>query len=145
MRPKPFDRRSSGILMHLTSVTGAFGTGDLGSGAHDFARFLSSAGQSWWQMLPIGPVGAGNSPYDSSSSFAAGSHLISLELLARDGLLDASALRAPQALSGTRARYADAARFRGPRVRAARGGNRFIGRPGPLEQTGLQPLRDPLS
>lgn len=76
--------RSSGILLHVTSLPGRFGIGDLGPAAFRFVDFLAEAGQSWWQVLPVGPTGYGNSPYQSLSSFAGNALLISL---VDDGLL----------------------------------------------------------
>src|SRR5688572_24423778 len=85
-----FDRRSSGILLHPTSLPGPHGSGDVGPAAHAFADFLAAAGQRWWQMLPVGPPGAppGNSPYSSYSAFAGSVWLVSPEMLRDDGLLD---------------------------------------------------------
>ncbi|CAA9377739.1 MAG: GH77, partial [uncultured Phycisphaerae bacterium] len=60
-----FDRRSSGLILHPTSLPGPFGSGDLGREAYAFADFLAAAGQRWWQMLPVGPPGEGNSPYSA--------------------------------------------------------------------------------
>lgn len=79
--------RASGILLHPTSLPGPFGIGDLGPQAEAFLDFLVETGQHWWQMLPVGPTGFGNSPYQSPSSFAGNPSLISPELLAEDGLL----------------------------------------------------------
>ena len=80
--------RTAGILLHITSLPGKFGIGDLGSDAYKFVDFLESAGQKLWQILPIGPTGYGDSPYSCFSAFA-GNHLfISLELLIEEGLLD---------------------------------------------------------
>lgn len=79
--------RASGILLHPTSLPGPFGIGDLGPSADAFIDFLAETGQSWWQMLPLGPTGYGNSPYQSSSSFAGNPLLISPELLVEDGFL----------------------------------------------------------
>jgi 4-alpha-glucanotransferase len=79
--------RSSGILLHPTSLPGPFGIGDLGPEAHAFAGFLADAGQRWWQILPLGPVGAGNSPYQSYSSYAGNPLLISPDGLVDDGWL----------------------------------------------------------
>ena len=62
--------RASGILLHPTSLPGRHGIGDLGRHAHEFVEFLAATGQRWWQMLPLGPTGYGNSPYQSPSSFA---------------------------------------------------------------------------
>jgi 4-alpha-glucanotransferase len=81
--------RSSGILLHPTSLPGKFGIGDLGRGAYDFADFLVDSGQSFWQILPLGPIGYGNSPYMCFSAFAGNSLLISLEKLVEEGLLEA--------------------------------------------------------
>ena len=79
--------RTSGVLLHVTSLSGGCGCGDLGPSATAFASFLKNAGQTWWQTLPISPPGKGFSPYAARSSFAGGEHLISLELLTHDGFL----------------------------------------------------------
>ncbi len=79
--------RSSGILLHPTSLPGRFGIGDLGPAAYDFADFLEASRQSLWQVLPLGPTGQGNSPYACYSAFAGNTLLISLEQLVADGLL----------------------------------------------------------
>ena len=81
--------RASGILLHPTSLPGRFGVGDLGPSSRRFIDFLTETGQGWWQMLPLGPTGYGNSPYQSHSSFAGEPSLISPELLVEDGFLDA--------------------------------------------------------
>ena len=80
--------RASGVLLHPTSLPGPFGVGDLGPEAHAFAGRLAETGQKWWQILPIGPTGYGNSPYQSYSSFAGNPLLISPEWLEREGLLE---------------------------------------------------------
>lgn len=80
--------RSSGALLHPTSLPSPFGIGDLGSAAYRFVDFLSEAGQSWWQVLPLGPTGFGNSPYNGFSAFAGNPILISLERLVEEGLLE---------------------------------------------------------
>src|SRR5687768_16081100 len=102
MLPSLFEERSSGILLHPSSLPGPHGIGDLGLASHRFAEFLARSGQRWWQLLPVGPPGAGNSPYDSPSSFAASPWLVSLELLARDGLLDPRHLGAPHRMTELR-------------------------------------------
>src|SRR5713226_9269220 len=79
--------RSSGILLHPTSLTGRFGIGDLGDEAYRFAEFLAASGQSLWQVLPLGPTGYGDSPYACYSAFAGNTLLISPELLLNEGLL----------------------------------------------------------
>lgn len=81
--------RSSGILLHPTSLPGQYGIGDFGEAAYQFVDFLAHAGQRWWQMLPLVPTGYGNSPYQSPSAFAGNPLLISLERLIEDGLLTA--------------------------------------------------------
>jgi len=84
--------RSSGILLHPTSLPGRFGIGDLGPEAFRFADFLAAAGQKIWQVLPLGPTGYGDSPYQLFSAFAGNPLLISPELLAEDGLLTGAEL-----------------------------------------------------
>ena len=79
--------RSAGILMHITSLPSPYGVGTLGRAARAFADFLEQAGQRFWQVLPVGPTGSGDSPYQSFSSFAGNPYLIDLELLEEEGLL----------------------------------------------------------
>lgn len=79
--------RGSGILMHITSLPGAFGVGTMGKHAYAFVDFLKKAGQSYWQILPLTPTGYGDSPYQSCSAFAGNHYLIDLEQLVEDGLL----------------------------------------------------------
>jgi 4-alpha-glucanotransferase len=88
--PFPPEYRSSGILLHVTSLPSAYGIGDLGPSAFSWVDRLHSSGQAWWQALPLGPIGYGNSPYQSLSSFAGNGLLISPECLITDGLLNAS-------------------------------------------------------
>ncbi|MCR4717756.1 MAG: 4-alpha-glucanotransferase [Lachnospiraceae bacterium] len=80
--------RLSGILVHPTSFPSPYGIGDLGQGAYDFIDFLKKAGQHLWQVLPLGPTGYGNSPYQSYSSFAGQPLMISPDELIKVGLLD---------------------------------------------------------
>ena len=84
--------RSSGVLLHPTSLPGPFGIGDLGPKAYTWVDLLARAGQSWWQVLPVGPTGYGDSPYQSPSTFAGNLNLVSPELLERDGLATAGDL-----------------------------------------------------
>ena len=84
--------RSSGVLLHPTSLPGKFGAGDLGPEAYRFADFLAAAGQRVWQVLPLGPTGYGDSPYQSFSTFAGNPLLVSLEKLMEDGDLSAQDL-----------------------------------------------------
>lgn len=84
--PPTLHDRASGILLHPTSLPGPYGCGDLGPSADAFAAWLEGAGQRWWQMLPVGPVGYGNSPYSALSAFAGNPLLLSPERLAEEGL-----------------------------------------------------------
>ena len=84
--------RSAGILLHPTSLPGRFGIGDLGPAADRFLEWASAAGQTLWQVLPLGPSGHGGSPYGCSSAFAGNPLLIAPEALQSDGLLPAHAL-----------------------------------------------------
>ena len=89
--------RTSGIILHPTSLPGRYGVGDLGDEAYRFIDFLVAAGQHLWQVLPLGPTGFGNSPYQCFSAFAGNTLLDSPERLVADGLLVASDLaHAPQ-------------------------------------------------
>src|SRR5208282_205850 len=83
----PFPR-ASGILLHPTSLPSRGGIGDFGPAAYAFADFLASARQGLWQVLPLGPLGFGNSPYSSTSAFAGNPLLISLQRLADRGWID---------------------------------------------------------
>src|SRR5277367_4689281 len=83
----PFPR-AAGILLHPTSLPSRGGVGDFGPAAYRFVDFLSSARQGLWQVLPLGPLGYGNSPYSSTSAFAGNPLLISLERLAERGWID---------------------------------------------------------
>src|SRR5277367_1164347 len=86
--------RASGILLHPTSLPARGGIGDFGPAAYAFADFLASAKQGVWQVLPLGPLGIGNSPYSSTSAFAGNPLLISLDRLADRGWLERSQLDA---------------------------------------------------
>ena len=79
--------RACGVLLHPTSLPGRYGVGDLGAEAYRFVDFLDAAGQSLWQVLPLGPTGYGNSPYQCFSAFAGNTLLISPDLLVEQGLL----------------------------------------------------------
>lgn len=84
--------RAAGVLLHPTSLPGPYGIGDLGPVARDWADRLAGAGQTWWQVLPLNPPGAGASPYAAHSAFAGNVLLISPDDLAADGLLRADDL-----------------------------------------------------
>ena len=84
--------RCCGILLHLSSLPSPYGIGTMGRAAYSFVDFLSSAGQSLWQLLPLGPTSCGDSPYQSFSSFAGNPYFIDLDMLVEDGLLVQSEL-----------------------------------------------------
>ena len=86
--------RSSGILMHISSLPSPYGIGTMGKAARQFADFLHRAGQHYWQLLPIGQTGFGNSPYQTCSTCAGNPYFIDLDLLIEDGLLLASEVQA---------------------------------------------------
>jgi 4-alpha-glucanotransferase len=79
-------------LLHVTSLPGPYGIGDVGPAAFAWVDRLAAAGQSWWQVLPLGPTGLGHSPYQALSSFAVNPLIISPDQLVEDGLLDADDL-----------------------------------------------------
>ena len=87
--PFPADYRAAGVLLHVTSLPSPYGIGDLGPSAIAWVDRLAAAGQSWWQVLPLGPTGFGHSPYQALSSFAANPLVISPDRLIEDGLLTA--------------------------------------------------------
>jgi 4-alpha-glucanotransferase len=93
--------RASGILLHPTSLPSRGGIGDFGPAAYAFADFLASARQGLWQVLPLGPLGFGDSPYSSTSAFAGNPLLISLERLADRGWIDRSKIDRTK-IDGTR-------------------------------------------
>ena len=104
--------RSSGILLHPTSLPGQFGSGDLGAPAYHFVDWLVAAGQSLWQMLPLGPAGLANSPYMSHSAFAGSPLLIDLQELVSHDWLTQEDLCITQGLSAYRVDYSEVTAFR---------------------------------
>ncbi|MDE1975860.1 MAG: 4-alpha-glucanotransferase [Elusimicrobia bacterium] len=106
-------RRASGILLHPTSLPGPWGSGDLGPAAHEFLEALAACGQSWWQMLPVVPAGAGASPYSARSVFAGEPLLVSPEALVEAGYLASGDLKPPR-LPGGRADFESAWRAKRP-------------------------------
>jgi 4-alpha-glucanotransferase len=93
--------RASGVLLHVTSLPSPYGIGDMGPAAFAWVDRLHEAGQSWWQALPLGPTGYGDSPYQALSSFAGNGLLISPELLLEAGLLDVKACEGQSFSSNT--------------------------------------------
>lgn len=79
--------RSSGILLHISSLPNKYGIGTFGESAYEFVRFLEKAKQKYWQVLPLGPTSYGDSPYQTFSAFAGNPYFIDLDILCKDGLL----------------------------------------------------------
>ena len=98
-------KRSSGILLAVSSLPSPYGIGTLGKASYEFADFLHDAGQHYWQMLPLGPTSYGDSPYQSFSTFAGNPYFIDLDMLIDDGLLKKSEVAKCQ--WGTEPRYVD--------------------------------------
>jgi 4-alpha-glucanotransferase len=111
--------RTSGILLHPTSLPGPFGAGDLGANAYLFIDWLVGAGQTFWQVLPLGEIGPGNSPYMSSSAFAGNVLLIDLYELAHQGWLEAEDLVPHPEFHRDRVNFALQGPFRLERLRRA--------------------------
>jgi len=101
--------RSSGILMPVFSLPSPYGVGTFGKSAYDFADFLKTAGQKYWQLLPLGPTSYGDSPYQSFSTFAGNPYFIDLKLLIQDKLLTKKEADACE--WGTNPRYVDYGRL----------------------------------
>lgn len=118
-RPSPATVRASGVLLHPTSLPGAWGTGDLGPGAHAFVDWLASARQRWWQMLPVVAPGYGDSPYSARSAFAGSPLLISPEALVAEGWVAPDALGAQPRSEQGPADFQLAARVREALLRVA--------------------------
>lgn len=104
--------RSSGILLHPTSLPGPHGIGDLGEHAYAWIDFLEASGQQLWQVMPLGPTGYGDSPYQCFSAFAGNPYLISLDTLLEAGLLDAAALQHTPEFSPERVDYGSVIPFK---------------------------------
>ncbi|MEW6272245.1 MAG: 4-alpha-glucanotransferase [Thermodesulfobacteriota bacterium] len=125
---KKIQQRASGILLHPTSLPGRHGIGDLGAEAKLFVDFLVRAGQTLWQVLPLGPTGYGDSPYQCFSAFAGNPLLISLEGLVDEGLLGEDDLRDPPGFAEERVDYAAVIPHR--MALLERAAQRFHGHPG---------------
>lgn len=110
--------RSSGVLLHPTSLPGPFGIGDIGPAAHAWIDTLADSKQTWWQMLPVGPTGFGDSPYQSFSTFAGNLNLLSPVVLVQEGLIPADDLKYIS-LPSDRVDYAAVERFKLILVRRA--------------------------
>lgn len=104
--------RAAGILLHPTSLPGGFGIGDLGPAARSWIDDLAESGCSLWQVLPLGPTGYGDSPYQCFSSFAGNPYLLSPELLVEDGLLEPGDLAGAPALPDDEVDYGAVIRWK---------------------------------
>jgi 4-alpha-glucanotransferase len=111
--------RTSGVLLHPTSLPGPHGSGDLGPESRRFVDHLASAEQRWWQMLPVGPPGYGESPYSAESAFAGNPMLVSIDRLAEDHLLDGSQLAPRVPLRSDRIEHAPTLEHRSRLLHAA--------------------------
>ena len=112
-------QRSSGVLLHPTSLPGPYGAGDLGPEASAFIEFLAAAGQKIWQVLPLNPTGYADSPYQCFSAFAGNPLLISLDLLVKQGLLSRKDLKDVPKFSATSIDYGAVIKFRLAKLRLA--------------------------
>lgn len=120
-------KRSSGILLPISSLPSKYGIGTFGQAAYDYADFLKKAGQKYWQLLPLGPTSYGDSPYASFSTYAGNPYFIDLEILIKDGLLKLEEVETEN--WGTNPRYVDygqiyTSRFKVLEIAKSRGWNR---------------------
>ena len=111
--------RTCGVLMPVSSLAGRYGIGGFGQEAYDFVDFLEAAGQGLWQILPLGPTGYGDSPYQSCSAFAGNPYFIDPALLVKDGLLEEAELRELEAPCTDRIDYGRLYQTRYPMLRRA--------------------------
>ena len=128
--------RASGVLLHPTSLPGPHGSGDFGANAYHFVDGLVAAGQKLWQILPLGGIGPGNSPYMSTSAFAGNVLLIDLAELQRRGWLTAEEITPPAGLAEQRLNFASVVPFRMDRL--ARAAQRFAAQASAEERADLQ-------
>src|SRR5580692_3632577 len=111
--------RRSGILLHVASLPGIHGIGDLGESAFEFIEFLAGSGQKIWQVLPLNPTGYADSPYQCFSAFAGNPMLLSLDRLCDQGLLPPSALASPPSFPEDSVDYGRVIEFKMPALRRA--------------------------
>src|SRR5690606_5446066 len=105
--------RKSGVLLHITSLPGNDGTGTLGKNAYRFVDFLAKSKQKMWQILPLGQVGFGDSPYQCYSAFAGNIQLIDLDLLEEEGWLKKNEIKTPE-FNKTKADFEGARKWKIP-------------------------------
>ena len=113
------NKRSSGILLHITSLPGSEGVGTLGEEAYRFVDFLAETKQKIWQILPLGPVGYGHSPYQCYSAFAGNALLIDLKRLVDDGWLDNADIKNRSKFSSGNAEFSKVEQWKVPLLRKA--------------------------
>ena len=133
------DRRLSGLLLHPTSLPGPHGSGDFGPAAYHFVDWLLAAGQSVWQVLPLTPVGYGDSPYAGVSAFAGSPQLVALEPLIERGWLAPVPAAELHGFDPLRVDFARVAPWRLARLREAAAG--FAARAAPGERAGFEAFR----
>jgi len=133
-------RRSSGILLHPTSLPGPYGIGDMGPAALRFVDLLALSGQSVWQVLPLGPTGYGDSPYASFSSFAGNELLLSPDLLAEEGLIERSELLAAPAFPEDKVDYGAVIPWK--RALLMKAADRFLSEASPARIAEFEAFRD---
>jgi len=104
--------RSNGVLVHPTSFPGKYGVGEFNAYAYQFVDFLAATGQKLWQVLPLGPTGYGDSPYQCFSAFAGNPLLISLDQLVNENLLPAGALASLPQFPAGRVDYGPVIQFK---------------------------------
>ncbi len=121
MKNKVIEKRGSGVLLHITSLPGPYGIGDLGPGAYAFADFLADTKQSYWQILPLTPTEEvyGYSPYSSPSAFAFNFLMLSPEGLYEDGWLRKSDLESLSALPAGRCDFTAVAKYKSRLIKLA--------------------------
>jgi 4-alpha-glucanotransferase len=132
--------RASGVLLHPTSLPGPHGSGDLGREARIFVDWLVTAGQTLWQVLPLGGIGPGNSPYMSNSAFAGNPLLIDLQELHQQGWLDAADLVPVPGLLAAWIDYAVVYPFRMERL--ARAARRFAAQGSTAQRADFEHFRN---
>ena len=111
--------RGAGVLVHPSSFPGGEGIGDLGEGADRFIDYLDRADLKYWQLLPLGPINASGSPYQTLSSFAGNTYLISLDLLGEYGLLSRTDVMGYRSESKNRVDYQNVRKFKAKRFKVA--------------------------
>ena len=104
--------RSAGVLLHPTSLPGKYGIGDLGDDAFKFVDFLKEAGQTLWQVFPLGPTGYGDSPYQCLSAFAGNPLLVSPDKLEEDGFLSSNDLSNKQEFNPIQIDYSETLNYK---------------------------------